>query len=120
MMVCRGIRGAITADDNTRASIFAATQELFAKLVEANQIEESQIGAVFLTTTFDLNAAFPATAVREMGWNNIALLCSHEIDVPEGLSKCIRALILINTEKEPCDLVNVYMKEAANLRSPGT
>ena len=118
MIACRGIRGAITAEDNTKDSIFAATRELFSKLVEVNQIEESDIASVFFTTTLDLNAAFPATAVREMGWNNTALLCSHEIDVPEGMPKCIRALILINTEKEPGDLVNIYLRGATNLRSP--
>ena len=38
MTVCRGIRGATTAEDNTKEEIFAVTQELFSKLIEANQI----------------------------------------------------------------------------------
>lgn len=117
MTVCRGIRGATTAEDNTKEAIFAATQELFGRIVEVNEVQESQVGAAFFTTTQDLNAAFPATAVREIGWKNTALLCSHEMDVPDGLARCIRVLVLVNTDKEIHDLEDVYLKGAANLRA---
>ena len=120
MTMCRGIRGATTAEDNTKEAIFAATNEVFRKIVEANQIQETQVAAAFFTTTQDLNAAFPATAVREMGWNHTALLCSHEMAVPDGLPRCIRVLILVNTDKEPQELVNVYLRGAVNLRSEST
>ena len=120
MTVCRGIRGATTAEDNTKEAIFAATKELFSQIVEGNQIEETRVAAAFFTTTQDLNAAFPATAVREMGWNHTALLCSHEMTVPDGLPRCIRILILVNTDKEPGELVNVYLREATNLRPTST
>ena len=78
MTVCRGIRGATTTLENTKEAIFDATQDLFRKLVQVNDIQESQVAATFFTTTPDLNSAFPATAVREMGWTNTALLCGHE------------------------------------------
>ena len=115
--VCRGIRGAITVEGNTKEAIFAATKELFGRLVEANQIQELQLAAVFFTTTPDLNDAFPATAVREMGWNHTALLCGHEMAVPDGLPMCIRILMLLNTDKGPEELVDAYLKGAINLRS---
>ena len=117
MTVCRGIRGATTAEDNTKEDIFSATRELFREIVEANQIKETQVAAAFITTTQDLNAAFPATAVREMGWKLTPFLCGHEMAVPSGLAKCIRILLLVNTEKEPHQLVNIYLRDAVNLRS---
>ena len=120
MTVCRGVRGATTAEENTKEAIFAATRELFRQIVESNQIEETQVAAAFFTTTSDLNAAFPATAVRKMGWENTALLCGHEMAVPDGLPRCIRVLILVNTDKGPHELVNVYLREAVNLRSDNT
>ena len=119
-MMCRGIRGATTAQENSKEAIFAATKELFGKIVQVNEIEESQIAAAFFTTTQDLNASFPATAVREMGWSSTALLCSHEMAVPDGLAKCIRILLLVNTVKEPHELVNVYLREAVDLRPEAT
>jgi chorismate mutase len=117
MTVCRGIRGATTADANTREAIFEATRELFNKLVEANHIQEDQVASVIFTVTQDLNAAFPATAVREMGWEDTALLCTQEMPVPGALQGCIRVLVLTNTDKEPRDLVNLYLHGAVNLKA---
>jgi chorismate mutase len=119
MLVCRGIRGATTAEDNTKEAILSATRELLERLVEANGIKEEQIAAAFFTTTQDLNAEFPAVAARQMGWSNVALLCGHEMAVPDGLPRCIRVLILVNTDKGPQELTHIYLREARNLRSRG-
>ena len=112
----RGIRGATTADGNTREAILEATTELLERLTEANELETDDIAAAMFTTTVDLNAEFPALAARKMGWEYVALLDSHEMRVPDALTQCIRVLILVNTDKAPQDLKNVYLKQAANLR----
>lgn len=119
MTVCRGIRGATVADENTGQAIYSATRELLTRLIEANQIEERDVAAVYFTMTPDLNAEFPAAVARQLGWNNTALMCATEIAVPHSLPRCIRILILCNTEKEPQDLVNVYLKGTAVLRLHG-
>lgn len=118
-LVCRGIRGAITADDNTREGILQATQELLEEVVRANALAPEQVAAAIFTTTRDLNAEFPAVAARQMGWTEVALLCSHEMDVPDALPHCIRVLLLVNTDKAPGDIVNVYLREAKGLRLRG-
>jgi len=114
---CRGIRGATTADDNTKEAVIGATKELLAKLIEVNDVDQDEVAAVILTTTKDLDAAFPALAVRHMGWDNAALLCGNEMDVPGSLQSCIRILILVNTEKGPSDIRFVYIKGAKDLRT---
>ena len=117
IMACRGIRGATTASSNTKEAILGATRQLLDHLIDANNIDQSQVASVFFTTTLDLNAEFPAAAARQMGWNDIALLCGHEMAVPDSLPRCIRILILVNTDKEPQELVHVYLEEATSLRS---
>lgn len=117
-LVCRGIRGATTADANTSEAILAATREMFESMVAANAIEADSVAAVFLTTTPDLNVEFPAVAVRQMGWNQAPMLCGHEMAVPDGLPMCIRALALVNTAKPMEEIVHVYLRGAANLREP--
>ena len=117
MRVCRGIRGAITVAENTRDDILQATDELLRQLVKANEIDDHQVAAVFFTTTSDLNAEFPAVAARQIGWDRVALMCSHEMMVPNSLSKCVRVLILVNTEKTDRELVHVYLREAKRLRT---
>ena len=118
MVKVRGLRGATTADSNTRDDILEATSELLERLVEANDVNTDDIAAVTFSTTKDLNAEFPAVAPRvHMGWTNVAIMCGHEMDVPGGQERCIRVLILVNTDKSPQDLEMVYLRDAANLRS---
>ena len=118
-VVCRGMRGATRAEENTREAILSATRELLERLVEANDLRQEQVAAVFFTTTQDLNAEFPAAAARQMGWNDTALMCGHEMNVPDGLSRCVRVLLLVNTEKSADELVRVYLKGTDKLRSRG-
>ena len=119
MTQCRGLRGATVAEDNTDAAIYAATREMLSNLIESNQIEEKNVACAYFTVTPDLNAAFPAAAARQLGWNNTALMCATEIPVPGSLPSCVRVLILLNTDKEPQDLVNVYLKGTEALRLQG-
>ena len=119
MTVCRGIRGATIAEANTAEAIYKATGTLLADLVEANNIVERDVAAVYFTTTPDLNASFPAAAARQMGWNNTALMGGTEVDVPGSLDRCIRVMILVNTDLEADQLVNLYQNGTDVLRMAG-
>jgi len=115
---CRGIRGAITVLANNKESILAATGKLLVEMAQANRIEIKDIAAIFFTTTPDLNAEFPASATRELGWpSNLALLCGHEMNVPNDLPRCLRILMLVNTEKGPEEITHVYLGEAKKLKN---
>ena len=83
------------------------------------EIEEQDVAAAYFTMTPDLNACFPAAAARQLGWNNTALMGASEVAVPGSLDKCIRVLILLNTDKKPADLVNLYLNGTAALRLQG-
>jgi len=115
-MRCRGIRGASTVDANTREAILQAATELLSQMVLANGVQPDEVASVFFTTTRDLNADFPALAARQMGWNDVALLCAHEMDVPGSLPMCLRILLHVNTEKRPEEIVHVYLRGARVLR----
>lgn len=119
MSKVRGIRGATTAESNTREDVLAAATELMERLIEANSIDADDVAAAFFTTTPDLNAEFPAAAARLMGWTYVALMGASEIDVPDAPPLCIRVLILINTDKPPQQLKNIYLRGATNLRKRG-
>jgi chorismate mutase len=115
---CCGIRGAITVSANSRESILAATEELLVEMVQANEVDIGDIAAVFFTTTLDLNAEFPAAATRELGWpSNMALLCGHEMSVPNDLPRCLRIMMLVNTEKGFEEITHVYLGEAKRLKN---
>ena len=117
-MQCRGIRGASIVSANNKESILAATEELLVEMTQANNIEIKNIAAIFFTTTPDLDAEFPAVATRKLGWPpNLALLCGHEMNVPNDLPRCLRILMLVNTDKEPEEITHVYLGEAKKLKN---
>jgi chorismate mutase len=116
MLVCRGVRGATVALTNSSEAILEATQELLISLVEANRIDVDDVACIFFTTTPDLTAQFPALAARQLGWQDLALLCGHEMYVPDSLGRCIRVLMLWNTERKPSEIVHCYLGDAARLR----
>jgi chorismate mutase len=116
LMSVRAIRGAIQAQENSADSISAATKELLLAILEDNKISRSDIVSVILTATPDLNAAFPAAAAREIGFESVPLLCAVEIDVPGALSKVIRAMVTVNTSLESNEISHIYLGGAKALR----
>ncbi|PKB60866.1 MAG: chorismate mutase [SAR202 cluster bacterium Casp-Chloro-G4] len=119
MTKVRGIRGATTANTNTRDDVLGATKALLEALIEANDIDPNDVAAAFFTATPDLNAEFPAAAARLMGWTYVALMGASEINVPDAPPLCVRVLILINTDKPAKELTNIYQQGAEHLRSRG-
>ncbi len=116
-MITKGIRGAITVDENTSKALEGATLELLCEMFEQNGIKDtSQISHIIYTTTNDLNADFPAKFPRiNFNWNDVAMMCFHELDVPNSLPMCLRILLVINCE-EDFEPKFVYLKGAKNLR----
>lgn len=116
MIVCRGARGATTVEEDSREAILSATRELLTQMIEANGIQADEIASAIFTTTPDLTSEYPALAARQLGWHDVALLCTHEINVPHGLKHCIRVLVHWNTEKVASEIRHIYIKGAVSLR----
>jgi chorismate mutase len=116
MSKVRGIRGAIRIEENTKECIHRSTKELLAKMIKENDIDKDDIASVFFTATSDVNADFPAYATRELDWQMVPLLCAAEINVPHGMTRLIRILIHINTEKKQNQINHIYLGETQKLR----
>ena len=115
-MTTKGIRGAITVEENTPEAIGAATIKLLKTIVEKNNIEIDSISHAIFTLTKDLNADYPAKYARiNLKWKDVPMMCFNELDVPNSLRKCLRVLIVINCSEyfEPSF---VYLDGAEDLR----
>lgn len=119
-MYCRGIRGATTVEHNDREEILAATAELLQLMMHQNDLLVEDVASAIFTVTEDLNAEFPALAARQLGWEEVALICAREIPVPNRLGKCIRILLHVNTTRSASEIQHVYIRGAINLRSTAT
>lgn len=116
-MSTRGIRGAITVEDDCPELILSATRELLEAILQANQgMTPEDIASAFFTVTADLSSTFPAQAAREMGWSQVPMMCAREIPVPGSLPRVIRVMVHWNTERHQSEIVHVYLREAVKLR----
>lgn len=113
----RGIRGAATVEKNSREEIWRAAQELVKKITVLNEISAENIGAIIFSSTKDLTAAFPSSAVRQISdFQLVPLFDAQETEVEGSLSFCIRVLILADVEKNLNEIRHVYLGEAKKLR----
>lgn len=100
-MISKGIRGAITVEENTTDAIGAATIKLLKEIMSKNKIEIDSISHAIFTLTNDLNADFPAKYARiNLKWKEVPMMCFHELDVPNSLEKCLRVLLVVNCGEE--------------------
>ena len=53
--VCRGVRGATVATENTAEAILSATRELLCSIIYHNQINADDVASVYFTTTTEFN-----------------------------------------------------------------
>lgn len=110
------IRGATTVDEDDASTVRAATTELLQRIAEVNGLMSTDIISVIFTVTPDLRSAFPAHAARDLGWNDVALLCTMEIPVPGAIARCIRVLLHVETRMPRTRLRHVYLRAARELR----
>lgn len=112
----RGIRGAISVDDDDSEAILSATKRVLREMTERNRVASDDIASVLFSLTPDLRAAFPAMGARELGWVAVPMLHFSEIDVPGALGRIIRVLMHVNTDRSQDEIEHVYLDRAASLR----
>lgn len=115
-MMCRGVRGATTVEENSREAILRGARQLLALMIRRNGIAPQDVASAIFSITSDLDAEFPALAARQLGWLDVPLLCTNEVPVRDSLPQCIRILVNWNTDKSQRDIVHVYIREAIQLR----
>jgi len=107
-------------DSDSAQEIIEATGEMLRQLIEENSIQAEDIAGAWFTTTRDVNSEFPAIAARQLGWTEVPLLCGHEMEVdagnPRSIARCIRVLVMLNTEKPASAMRFVYLRGAAAIK----
>ena len=116
-MAIRGIRGAITVDENSKEQIGLAARQLVTKILSQNELHVENIGAIIFSSTEDLTAAFPSTAIRQRpAFRLVPFFDTREPAVENSLPLCIRVLILADIDRAQNKIHHVYLGGAKNLR----
>ena len=111
----RGVRGAITVDEDTPASVDAAVRELIDQLARVNAIDPCDVVSAIFSATPDLRSKNPATAARSLGWTDVPLMCVAELETDGMLERCVRVLLHVSVP-DGRRLTPVYLGDAALLR----
>jgi chorismate mutase len=113
----RGIRGATTVINNDEKEILRATELLLKEIIDKNQLDPKLVAQVIITVTEDLDATFPAKALRSfLEWRYVPVMCAREIPVQNSLTNCIRMMLTVNTDVAQEEIKHIYLGEAVQLR----
>ena len=115
-LMVRGLRGATTVDADTVAQVTERSQELLRAVMDRNDLREDDIVSILFTATPDVTSMFPATAIREIGFGAVPLLCAAEIAVPGSMPLCIRVLLHVYSARSRDEMHHVYLHGAQGLR----
>lgn len=110
------IRGATTVASDFPNDVDEAVRELMETIFSENGISDSDIAAVIFSQTHDIRTRNAAAACRKAGFcARTPLFCVQEADISGGLPLAIRALVIINhqRQKEPR---MAYLRGASSLR----
>lgn len=109
----KAVRGAVMVE-NTEASIRQWVTRLLSRIVETNDLAESDIISILFSQTIDIDALNPATALRSVGYSSVPLFCTQEPRISGAPTGLVRVLLTCNTERERLD--PVYLNGAEALR----
>lgn len=112
----RGIRGAVRATANSKEAIYEASSSLIKEILERNKLDQEQIISIFVTSTPDLDADFPAYAIRSYGLDRVPVLGATELAVPGAMAQLIRMMLHVEVDIPREQIKHVYLGETAKLR----
>lgn len=116
-MSMRGIRGAVTVENDKKEEIWSAARHLVTKILSQNELRAENVGAIIFSTTEDITAAFPSSAIRQLpALRLVPLFDTREPAIENSLAKCIRVLILADVDRAQNEIRHVYLGGAKNLR----
>jgi chorismate mutase len=113
----RAIRGATTVDVDTRDEVIERTKELVRTVIDRNGIDPEDLVSILFTATDDIRSAFPAEAAREAGLTYVPLMCARELDIIDGIERCIRIMVHVHTSRTADELRHPYLHGARQLRT---
>lgn len=109
------LRGATTVERNSSDEILDATETLMRDIMQRNGLTPEDVVSCLFTLTEDLDAQFPAVAARQLGFDQVPLMCAREVPVPGSLPRVIRVLMHYYADDDHV-AKHVYLGEARKLR----
>ena len=115
-MAVRAVRGATQLDTDERQHLLDRVAEMVRAVMSANDLTTDDFISVIFTATTDLVSEFPAYAARQIGFSDVPLICTRELEIEGSMPRVVRVLAHVETELARQDVTHVYLHGAARLR----
>ncbi len=116
-MAVRAFRGAIQLDVDERSHLLESTAELLTRILKDNKLEATDLISITFSATPDLRSEFPAVAARELGLEDVPLMCFVEMDVQGSMPRVIRIMLHAQSKLERSEINHLYLRGAQGLRT---
>ncbi len=115
-MSVRAVRGATQLESDTRDHMLDRVAEMVRGIMEANELEVEDFISIIFTCTSDLHSEFPAYAARQLGFDDVPLICARELEIEGSMPMVVRMMAHIETDLSRAAITHVYLHGAAALR----
>lgn len=115
-MSVRAVRGATQLDQDTPEHMHERVAEMVREVMSANGLTIDDFISILFTSTSDLVAEFPAYAARQLGFDDVPLMCARELEITGSLPRVVRLMAHVETDLPRRDITHIYLHGAARLR----
>ena len=115
-MSVRAVRGATQLETDSREHMLDRVAEMVRDVMASNKLDVDDFISIIFTATSDLQAEFPAYAARQLGFDDVPLICARELEIERSMPRVVRMMAHVETELSRKDVTHVYLHGAAALR----
>ena len=115
-MSVRAVRGATQLETDTRDHMLDRVAEMVRGVLDANELTVDDFISIVFTATSDLHSEFPAYAARQLGFDDVPLICARELEIDGSMPRVVRMLAHVETQLSRSEVTHVYLHGAAGLR----
>jgi chorismate mutase len=112
----RAVRGATHLERDDRDHVLARTRELLRQILAGNDLAADDLISVLFTATPDIASVAPALAARQLGLDDVALICVQEMAVVGSMPRVVRLVAHVETSRTNAEIANVYLHGTQMLR----
>jgi chorismate mutase len=112
----RAVRGATQLDHDTKEHMHERVSEMVREVMGANGLTVDDFISILFTSTSDLVAEFPAYAARQLGFDDVPLMCARELEIAGSMPRVVRMMAHVETDVPRADITHIYLHGAAGLR----
>ncbi len=115
-MRVRAVRGATQLEHDSRDHMLERVAEMVTDVMSANGLGVDDFISIVFTATGDLHSEFPAYAARQLGFDDVPLICARELEIDGSMPRVVRMLAHVETHLSRAEVTHVYLHGAAHLR----